>query len=97
MLGFFFIEPGPGAGERCASKTFDSLCSFQIADKLLATVTNNCSNAIKGADTLADLLKKKFGNVILWKENRRRCVLHTWQIAVKAACEVIQKQNGNYP
>ena len=37
---------------------------------------------------------KKFGKVILQKENRCRCVLHTWQIAVKAACEVIQNKTA---
>ena len=57
MLGFF-IKPGPGAGEQCASKIFGCLCSFQIADKRLATVTDNGSDAIKGAGTLAELLEK---------------------------------------
>ena len=57
MLGFF-IKTGPGAGKQCASKIFDCLCSFQIADKLLATVMDNVSDAIKGADTLAELLER---------------------------------------
>ena len=35
------IEPGPSASVHCASKIFNLLYSFGIADKLLATVTNN--------------------------------------------------------
>ena len=76
MLGFF-VEPSPGAGERCACIIFDLLCSFQIADKLLATVTDNVSDSIKGANILANRLKQKFGEPILQKENRHWCVLHT--------------------
>ena len=59
MLGFF-IEPGPGASKQCDSKIFDCLCSFQIADKLLATVTDNGSDTTKDADTLAELLEKNW-------------------------------------
>ena len=37
-------------------------------------------------------ISSDFGKVILRKENRCWCVLHMWQIAVKAACEVIQNK-----
>lgn len=88
LLGYFYVPPGKGLGQRTGVRLYEFLCSVGCSQKLLATVTDNGSDAIVAARTLADLLEGRHGRVIVTEDNQRRCLVHTMQLGVKEAVAV---------
>jgi hypothetical protein len=92
LLDFFFTAPGTGVSKRCAEHIFGLLESFGLANKTLAFVSDNGSDAVKTGELLSDFIRKHYGPSAFPKENLLRCFVHTLQIGIKKAMEITKSQ-----
>ena len=89
LLDFVHVFPGVGSGKRCAHALFARLRSFDISSRLLATIFDGASDAQVAAKELSMLLQDEHGKEILAPSHMLRCMVHTFQLGIKAALEVI--------
>ncbi len=89
LLDFVHVFPGVGSGKRCAHALFSRLRSFVISSRLLATIFDGASDAQVAAKELSMLLQDEHGKEILAPSHMLRCMVHTFQLGIKAALEVI--------
>ena len=89
LLDFVHVFPGVGSGKRCAHALFRRLRSFNISSRLLATIFDGASDAQAAAKELSMLLQNEHGKEILAPSHMLRCMVHTFQLGIKSALEVI--------
>ena len=89
LLDFVHVFPGVGSGKRCAHALFRRLRSFNISSRLLATIFDGASDAQAAAKELSMLLQNERGKEILAPSHMLRCMVHTFQLGIKSALEVI--------
>lgn len=59
LIDFFYVDPGPFVSERCAKKIFERLEGLNILHRLLASVCDNGSDALKAAKLVSDMISEK--------------------------------------
>ena len=89
LLDFVHVFPGVGSGKRCAHALFCRLGSFNISSRLLATIFDGASDAQMAAKELSMLLQNEHGKEILAPSHMLRCMVHTFQLGIKSALEII--------
>jgi hypothetical protein len=89
LLDFLYIFLGSGVGKRCGEALFTRLKSFGISSRLLPTTNDGASDANVVARELSRLLREFHGIDILHSSHMLKCMVHTFQLGVKSALEVI--------
>ena len=89
LLDFFNIFPGDRVGKWCGQALFTRLKSFGISSRLLTITSDGVNDALVASMELGRLLHEFHGVNILPSTNMLRCMVHTFQLGVKAALEVI--------
>ena len=83
LLCQFTFPSGTDISTRVAQHLFEVLNSFELFCRLLATVSDNGSDAVSAAHKLA-LMKDSQGNMPLDQEYCLRCIVHTFDLAIKS-------------
>ena len=89
LLDFLDVFPGDGVGKRVGKALFSRLKSFNISSRLLSTTSDGASESLVASKELARLLLCHHGQDILQSSHMLRCMVHTYQLGVKSALEVI--------
>ena len=89
LLDFVHVFPGAGSVKRCAHALFCRLGSFNISSRLLATIFDGDSDAQMAAKEFSMLLQNEHGKEILAPSHMLRCMVHTFQLGIKSALEII--------
>ena len=89
LLDFLHVAPGDGVGLRCGEALFKRLRSFDISSRLMCTIADGASDAIVASKELSRLLHEFHGCNILPSSHILRCMVHTFQLATKAALDVM--------
>ena len=89
LIDFFHVFPGDGVGKRCGQALFMRLKSFGISSHILSVTSDGASDAIVASNELGRLLHDMHGDDILPSSNMLRCMVHVFQLGIKAALEVI--------
>ena len=89
LINFMHVFPGDGVGKRCGEAIFKHLKAFDIGTRLLYTTSDGASDAILASNELGRLLHDAFTVNILPSSHMIRCMVHTFQLGIKAALDVI--------
>ena len=76
-------------GKWVGKALFSRLKSFGISSRLLSTTSDGASESLVASKELATLLLRHHGQDILQSSHMLRCMVHTYQLGVKSALEVI--------
>lgn len=88
VLDFLNIFIGEGVGICCGEALFLRLKSFaSLSSRFVCTISDGASDAIVDARELDKLLCELQSSHIL------RCIVHTYQLGVKSALEVVLQSN----
>lgn len=81
---------GSHTGFKLATEIFDTLDTFNIAEKLFCITPDNASNNNKAMKCLSKLLVKRKGIKWDWKERHISCLNHVIDLAVQAFLKAIK-------
>jgi hypothetical protein len=84
VIDYFRVAGGPGSGTRVGEYLFEMSLLYKIGKKILCTVSDNASDAVKAASVFARHLRAFFGFDVLLSDHQLRCFTHTLQIGISS-------------
>ena len=89
LINFMHLFLGDGVRKCCGEVIFNHLKAFDIGSCLLCTTSDGASDAILASNELGTLLHDAYKVNILPSSHMIRCMVHTFQLGIKAALDVI--------